>query len=622
MISRRILAAVALACLFVSPALAQKTKAQLTTEIGTTYPDNTVGSITPAGVRAYETDVLNSIMPTAPVVAGNLACFNGTTGLLQDCGSAPTTVPLTVGTTPISGGTSGNFVYDNAGKLGEITIVPLANGGLGASQSTATANQIPVFPGSGGGAAPTTGGTWLNALGNLTWNNDQYFHSGRPWVDVRSYGAVGDGVTDDTTAIQNAINAAEAVANGGAIFVPAGNYCIKTGPVVLNSAGDVLLAASRGVTLSACGVDNTLVKLTNGNQSLINFQLLGKGYFGDTSSFGASSPVVLIQGAGGGCAQCILDALDIQGGSSGISISPSTNNGEFYIYRSYVSYAYGTGIIYTKNATGWLSRVKIDQNWPVSVPAMGATLNAWAATTAYTAGTVVTLSGYMIQCKTSGTSGGSAPSLKNYGNNITDGTAVWVLAGNATGAALQIDTGSSEVYGTDVDMTGATAYGVYMSNTLSGTAPAYFRCVNCVAGQTSTNTYYFANGHDVYLDNNEVSGGFNTGTAAIFNSNFTANSTIHGGFYGGGSSFGIVYATGSKHIVTGTLVQASSQGIAIQTSNVNVANNNISGGPTTGININNSLGYIYVSGNICGGNATTCVNSPTGLTNDFIGNNF
>jgi polygalacturonase len=32
--------------------------------------------------------------------------------------------------------------------------------------------------------------------------------SGRPWLDVRCNGAVGDGVHDDTSAIQTAINTA------------------------------------------------------------------------------------------------------------------------------------------------------------------------------------------------------------------------------------------------------------------------------------------------------------------------------------------------------------------------------------------------------------------------------
>src|SRR4030081_1499482 len=98
MISRRILAAVALLCI-VAPVHAQKTKAQINSEITTNFPDNTVGQITPQGLRNVTNDIVNSIMPTASVVSGNLACFNGTTGLLQDCGVSPTGA-LVVGTTP------------------------------------------------------------------------------------------------------------------------------------------------------------------------------------------------------------------------------------------------------------------------------------------------------------------------------------------------------------------------------------------------------------------------------------------------------------------------------------------------------------------------------------------
>jgi len=44
----------------------------------------------------------------------------------------------------------------------------------------------------------------------------------RPWADVRAYGAVGDNVTDDTTAIQAAITAIPST--GGTVFLPQGNY--------------------------------------------------------------------------------------------------------------------------------------------------------------------------------------------------------------------------------------------------------------------------------------------------------------------------------------------------------------------------------------------------------------
>src|SRR5262245_50598639 len=57
--------------------------------------------------------------------------------------------------------------------------------------------------------------------------------------NVKDYGAVGDGATDDTAAIQAAVNAAygssssphgggSGVYNNAAVFFPAGNYIIKS----------------------------------------------------------------------------------------------------------------------------------------------------------------------------------------------------------------------------------------------------------------------------------------------------------------------------------------------------------------------------------------------------------
>ncbi len=50
-------------------------------------------------------------------------------------------------------------------------------------------------------------------------------NSGLPWFNVKSYGATGDGTTDDTTAIQDTIDAAE-TAGGGVVFFPAGIYVV------------------------------------------------------------------------------------------------------------------------------------------------------------------------------------------------------------------------------------------------------------------------------------------------------------------------------------------------------------------------------------------------------------
>ncbi len=50
--------------------------------------------------------------------------------------------------------------------------------------------------------------------------------SGLGWFNVTAYGAVGDGTTDDTAAIQAAIDAAAAANNGGVVYFPAGTYIV------------------------------------------------------------------------------------------------------------------------------------------------------------------------------------------------------------------------------------------------------------------------------------------------------------------------------------------------------------------------------------------------------------
>ena len=58
-----------------------------------------------------------------------------------------------------------------------------------------------------------------------------FFRSMMDWVDVRDFGAVGDGVTDDKAAF----DAADAAANGRQILVPAGNYLIGDNTTLTNT---------------------------------------------------------------------------------------------------------------------------------------------------------------------------------------------------------------------------------------------------------------------------------------------------------------------------------------------------------------------------------------------------
>src|SRR5205823_2866768 len=59
----------------------------------------------------------------------------------------------------------------------------------------------------------------LSTTGAATLNGDVLMCSGRPWLDVRCNGAVGDGSHDDTAAIQATINTA--VTNNWPVHIPA-----------------------------------------------------------------------------------------------------------------------------------------------------------------------------------------------------------------------------------------------------------------------------------------------------------------------------------------------------------------------------------------------------------------
>jgi hypothetical protein len=182
MISRRILAAVALLCAPVIPAYAQKTKAELNTEIGTSFPDNNA----PLLLRNVTNDIVNSIMPASPVVSGNLACFSGTTGLLQDCGSVPNT--STVGTSVIAGAASNGLLYNNSGVLGNLAT---ANSGVVVTSNTGipsiTSGPLGIDHGGLGATSFTAN---LPIIGNGSSNPIVGSRSGNTTVFATSNGAL------------------------------------------------------------------------------------------------------------------------------------------------------------------------------------------------------------------------------------------------------------------------------------------------------------------------------------------------------------------------------------------------------------------------------------------------
>ena len=128
-----------------------------------------------------------------------------------------------------------------------------------------------------GSVAPYT----KTAAANTAWSK---WLQSFAWISIKDYGATGDGVTDDTTAIQNAINACN-TQGGGVVYVPYGTYVFTqlamagmakvqlfgSGPgSVLKWVWNAAAGAGSGITLSAGTSQSRLSQLAFDGSGLTN----------------------------------------------------------------------------------------------------------------------------------------------------------------------------------------------------------------------------------------------------------------------------------------------------------------------------------------------------------------
>ena len=109
----------------------------------------------------------------------------------------------------------------------------------------------------------------------------------REWVSVKDFGAVGDGVSDDTTAIQSAITAAAAADT--AVFFPAGDYVCQALTLTAPSA----FAFGDATLLQLAGADGTMMTVTT--QALIS----GLVFDGNKASKTGNPYCLVLDGAAG-----------------------------------------------------------------------------------------------------------------------------------------------------------------------------------------------------------------------------------------------------------------------------------------------------------------------------------
>ncbi|MFD6324183.1 glycosyl hydrolase family 28-related protein [Streptomyces sp. NPDC058442] len=128
------------------------------------------------------------------------------------------------------------------------------------------------------------------------------------WLNIRDFGAQGDGATDNTAAVQAAVDAASA-AGGGTLYIPAGRY-ILTGSLTWASGVSAIGAGARVSILQS--MDQNLDCITGTDISDVTLQGLqlsgpGRGFgsgvrfprFSSPSTTGITLRDLLIQSFGG-----------------------------------------------------------------------------------------------------------------------------------------------------------------------------------------------------------------------------------------------------------------------------------------------------------------------------------
>jgi hypothetical protein len=191
-------------------------------------------------------------------------------------------------------------------------------------------------------------------------------------IHVKDFGAVGNGTTDDTTAIQAAITAAQARTGGCRVLFDGGNYRITATLIV--STDRILLEGSGGTRITRNGNFGFSVRFYNASRSsanpilnvgIIGIELISTGGMSSgvqlqlhSCKFSVVRDVTITNGWGGlsmlGCVSCVIDNLSVFITRDPITNSTtSTTAADTGIFFGY-GVDFGCADIFVSNSNVWL----------------------------------------------------------------------------------------------------------------------------------------------------------------------------------------------------------------------------------------------------------------------------